>query len=520
MASSPRPTTAKSMKRRARAAKAVAPTPASLGFAMMNADPGAAAAAMRETAFRQDAGLAAMRATPVPVGKPLGVSGVAIYSGWLVDDEKDRDLNGRAKWQTFDEILRNVAIVSTGVDHFLRLVSRPEWRCVPVDDSDEAKQVAEFCDHALADMDTPFPAIVRKAAMHVFRGFSILEWTAKRRPDGRIGIRDLEHRPQRTIERWDLDDFGRVLGVVQRAPISGQTMYLPRIKILHFVDDTFADTPEGLGIFRCVTKAARTLERLEQLEGFGYEGDLRGIPIVKAPLADLAKKQAAGEEGYSAEENEARLAPYKTLMEQHVRAMNLAVMVDSAPYLSEDGAMTPSGVAKWGFEVLQGGATSQEAVGRAIERVTTTIARRMGIEHLMMGGDASGTYGASKDKSLNFALACDAALVKMAHVVRNDLLRPLLLLNGISPDLLPKLQTDKLQWRELADVGAFLRDRATAGAPVQPGDPVDNAALRVAGFPEISEEERAAIQEQEAIQRQEAASAAADRIVGSGAPNS
>ena len=58
--------------------------------------------------------------------------------------------------------------------------------------------------------------IVRRAAMYRFYGFSIQEWTAKRRPDGLLTLADVAPRSQMTIERWDMLTDGSIQGVVQR----------------------------------------------------------------------------------------------------------------------------------------------------------------------------------------------------------------------------------------------------------------------------------------------------------------
>ena len=120
--------------------------------------------------------------------------------------------------------------------------------------------------------------------MYRFYGFSIQEWTARRRDDGFLTFADIAPRSQRTIERWDVDEAGQVLGALQRSPQTQEEIYLPREKLLYIVDDTLNDSPEGLGLFRHLVAPSRRLKRYEQLEGFGFETDLRGIPIGRSPV--------------------------------------------------------------------------------------------------------------------------------------------------------------------------------------------------------------------------------------------
>ena len=53
------------------------------------------------------------------------------------------------------------------------------------------------------------------------------------------------------------------------------------------MDDTIDDSPEGMGLFRHLVKIADRLERYELLEGWGFETDLRGVPVARGPFTDL-----------------------------------------------------------------------------------------------------------------------------------------------------------------------------------------------------------------------------------------
>ena len=198
--------------------------------------------------------------------------------------EKDPELASRSeRYRRYSDILANVSIVAAGTRFFLNLVAKASWSFA-ASEEDASGEFAERAEAMLTDDPlTPWHRIVRRSAMYRFYGFSIQEWTARRRDDGFLTFADIAPRAQRTIERWDVEDTGRVLGALQRSPQTQEEIYLPREKLLYIVDDTFNDSPEGLGLFRHLAAPARRLKRYEQLEGFGFETDLRGIPSWPSP---------------------------------------------------------------------------------------------------------------------------------------------------------------------------------------------------------------------------------------------
>lgn len=422
----------------------------------------------------------------------VGVGGTRIVGGYIQSDETNARLTGTRKYKTFGDMIVNVDIVATGIRYFLDLISRPKWRVVPKDQSAGAKDAAELIESCLQDCETPWSRIVRRAGMHRFYGFAICEFIAKKRPDGTVGILDLERRPQRTIERWDLDEVGRLRGVWQVDPNNGREIYLPSSKILHFADDTFSDSPEGLGLLRNCVAATDMLVNYERLEGVGFETDLRGVPIGRAPLLELEQQVEAGT--ISRAQADAATSGLKTLVEKHGRTFNLGMLFDSATYRGLDASGSISGVNKWGLELINGGSTSSQFIGQSIERQLLRIARLLGVEHLMIGGSTSGSQALSRDKSTNYALVGQSTLDEIVGVVEWQLVPRLLDLNGIPQELAPDISTDKLAWRDIEQITGALGQLATAGCPMKPGDKAEGEVYELIGLspPERDPDEDAA----------------------------
>jgi hypothetical protein len=408
--------------------------------------------------------------------KTAGLPGYAVYGGFLQDKETNRKVIGAERWRTYSDIVANTSIVAAGTRHFLNLISRTEWSVEPAkdiggeDSSDAAKEAAEFFESVLHDMETPWAKAVRYAGGYRFWGFGIQEWTAKRRAeDGRFGILDLQARPQHTIERWDVDPTGKNLGMVQLSPQTSLEIYLPRKKVLYLVDDTLTDSPDGLGLFRHLVEPAARLEEYLRLEGTGFQRDLRGIPVGKAPFSALGK---AVEDGViTQDEKTALIGGLESVVKMQAKSFDTGVIVDSQPYESQtDSGTQVSTVAQWGIELLTGNATGIEHLGEAINRLNREMARALGVEQLMLG-EGAGTRSLSEDKSHNFFLQVEAALSDIAEGVEKDVLGPVWMLNGFPDELKPTLKYEAVQFRDVAKITASLRDMATAGATLAPNDP-------------------------------------------------
>lgn len=427
------------------------------------------------------------RATPTQVigtsrssGGSIGAEGAGTF-----DEPTDQvALIGPRRFDEFDRLVRDVSIIGSGVRLFLNLIGNAVWTVNPPEglneaDTAKAQEYADAAYDALFSMTTSWSSVVRKTAAYKLHGFSVQEWTAKKNPDGSIGLLDIEHRPQKTITRWQRDESGTVEAVVQRVP-NRADVTLPRAKIVYAVDDTLTDSPEGLGLLRQLAKTADRLETFLQLEEVGYTTDLRGIPVARAPLAELRTDVLeAGPEGSPARAAaEARratlLAPLRRWLDKHVRNQKSGMLLPSDTYQSTsvDGKTSaPSNVPKWALELLSGDSTSFDAMANAVNRMNQELARLLGVEHLLLGADGGGSLALAKSKVGTFYLTVTSALLDLCEVYDRDVLMPLADLNGWPPELCPEMGVNEISDREIVEVLDCLSKLATAGAPLMPDDP-------------------------------------------------
>lgn len=423
----------------------------------------------------------ASRAPARPTEKketPLGFGGVAQFGGFLVEEEQNPELTGTQKYRKYSQIMANTAIAAAGIRYFLNMVGKAKWSMEPADDSAEAKKWSEFAEEVFDEMDTPWHRVARRASMYRFHGYSVQEWVAKRREDGRIVFQDIAPRPQTTIERWDLDKHGRVFGMWQRSPQTSEEVYLPLDRLLYVVDDSMHDSPEGLGLFRHMVKHADTLANFEKLETYGFEGDLRGIPIGRAPLQAMSDDADLTEEDVTA-----ILKPMRDFLKNHIRTPQLAMLLDSQPYSAEGENATPSNVRQWDIDLLKSESGSQTAVANAIERLNREIARLLGVEHLLLGDTGGGSLALARDKSHNFALFVDGALTEIAEAARRHILTALWELNGAPKEMMPRFTPQATEWRDIEQVTGAILDMANSGALLAPDDPAIDGVRDLLGLP-------------------------------------
>ncbi len=124
----------------------------------------------------------------------------------------------------------------------------------------------------------------------------------------------------------------------------------------------------------------------------------------------------------------------------------------------------------------------------AIERINREIARILGVEHLLLGGDGKGSLALSRDKTQSFGLIVDSTLTELEFVMKNDVARVIVVLNGWPEELTPKLKTEQVQYRDIEQITQALRDMADAGAPLMPGDPAIDEIRDLLGLSKVPQE--------------------------------
>lgn len=417
-----------------------------------------------------------------------GVAGFSIFGGYLNDRERNPKLAYGVRYDTWADIVRNTSIVAAGFRYWLNLVSRPVWTVTPakdidgVESSEEAEQWAKFVDECLNDMETGWTRQVRRMAPYMFYGFYVGEWVAKKREDGLIGIKDIDPRPQHTIKRWEVDDQGKVLGVWQTSPQTGQEHYIERSRMIYIVDDALTDSPEGMGMLRQLTEPAMRLKEYFRLEGLGFSRDMRGLPVGRAPYSEINKAIANGD--LTKEEAATQLREFENFVNLKTKDVDTALVLDSATYTAVSGdGQTITSNPLWDVQLISASTSGMDELGKAIDRVNYEMARIIGVEGLLMGASTGGANRSlGEDKSRNLYLQADASLDDMAEAVDRDIIGALWKLNGIDRKYRPTVEVETVTPKDIDMIGTFIRDVSGAGIMLERDDEAVKEMFQLAGL--------------------------------------
>lgn len=391
--------------------------------------------------------------------KESGKSSTAIQGGSIVTKERNSKLVGENKYRTYEDLIANVSIIFASLRFYTTLIASSAWSAEPADESTEAEQLAETVLDILHDMDQPFVETVKAASLFKFNGFAWLEMTAKKRDDGVIGLKSIESRPCRTIQKWDVDDNGNIKGVGQVLPLSAQTVYIPRWKSIYMVENLLTDSPEGWGMLRAVVETATRLQEIQKSEKMGINRDMRGIPIGRVPFAALS------ESGLDAKQIGDAVKPVEDFVSMVQKGETTGLVLDSATYVSGSSTQNGeshsfSGNKQYDLELISSQSNGLADVDKIIRRLQLEISRCLGTDVLMVEG---GSLALSKDKSQNLLITINSFLAEIAAQFNKDILPFLAKLNGWDANLLPVLTFSDVSQRSIEEIVASVRDLATAG---------------------------------------------------------
>lgn len=438
-------------------------------------------------------------ANPAPqtADSPQGIGGPQIVGTWLRTNEKNAALASiDRRMQKYQEISLNTTIVAASIRYIYALVCSSNWKYHPPQEKDPkgvqpgnltaaeaklAKQYADAIQLNMRNMRVPWFKVVRNAAQFKPLGFSVQECIAARMDDvmpGYIGILDVQNRPQYTFEQWEVDpQTGEVVGWKQRDPNDAQLYDLDRDRCIYIVDDTLTSQPDGVGLLRHVVEVCDQIKRLEQIEIWAYETDLRGVPIGMAPLAVLDNLV---ETNRLTKENKAFLLRGLTdFIENHVRNPELGLLLDSSVYTSQDAARTPSGAKMWGLELAKGDGTGLAEISTAIERKMHEVGRALGTEQFMLGAGGKGSLALSEDKARALVELINGIMMEVAWCLDQDYVLRIFMLNRWPIKLRGELLPDATSLRSVSVIVDALSKLALAGAVIDRNDPIINEIRRM-----------------------------------------
>ena len=319
--------------------------------------------------------------------KQKGSSGTEIYAGYYAE-EYIAMIRGLRGARLYDEMRRSDSQVAMLLSVVKNPIKSAKWDIEPADDSDEARDVADFIKHVLfKDIRNPktgkrkaFSDFIEESLTCIEFGYSVFE-VVHRMVRGHdeygdyIGLRDLGFRSQKTIEQWGLKSDGALDFVRQRA--NGDTAVeaiMAGENVLVFSLNKEGDNYEGVSMIRpCYGNWLRKNAYLKSM-AIGIEKTALGVPVA------IMSKEFLASDDY-----EDQFGELEELMSQFVAHENSYLIL-------------PAGVELGDYNI----SFDAEKVQKAIDKEDVKMTKRFLANFLELGmgaGGSGGSYSLGSDLS-------------------------------------------------------------------------------------------------------------------------
>lgn len=416
--------------------------------------------------------------TPAPVLGEVGLTGLKRYGGY-VNEEFLQQLTGWKGARVFREMKDNDPVIGAflfAVDKILRQV---KWSV----ESKGNDATAKFVEECMNDMSQPWADTIGEFMSMLPFGWSFHEIVYKRRrgfslknpsskyDDGKIGWRKLPIRAQESLLRWDFNENGEILSLVQLPAPDYRQRVIPMTRGLLFRAGLNKDNPEGRSVIRNAYRPWYFKKRIEEIEGIGIERDLAGFPVMYVD-PDLMSASAPPEK-------QEVLQAYKDIVTNIRRDQQEGLLLPSV-YNAEGHKL-------YELDLLSAGGTRQFDTSTIIERYNRLIAMTVLADFILLGHESVGSFALSSDKSRIFAMALGNWLDIIRDVFNSYAVPRLLSINGMPLDSIPEIKYGDIESPDLNELGTYVQQLASAGMNLFPDKELENVLRQAASWPEREE---------------------------------
>lgn len=420
--------------------------------------------------------------------KVLGVGGINTQAkGSFLQDDFLPELRGRSAIRKYREMADNDPTVGASL-HAMKQILR-SVKITPKSrdkNNPECNRAAQFVSEVLGDMDHSFEDFLAESLSFLEYGFSWFEIVAKRRnglsaskksrskySDGMVGIKKIASRAQWTIESFDLDDDGDLLGAIQSGVVGRGTVYLPSDKSLHFRTTTLNGDPAGRSVLRNSYLPYLYVQNIQRVEAVGVERELTGMPVGRIPAEYLA-------EDATEEQRQVRNHFEKILRDIKMNDQGY-ILVPSDVYMDDEGKS--SGVRMMDIELMASQGTRLFDTNPIISRYKGDIAQTLLADFIQLGSTGSGSFALSQSKITNFLMALRGYVSLIRGVLESQLIPFLWRVNGLPDYTMPTLEASDIVPPDLREMSSFLRNLNIAGIEIAEHPEIVRALMELAGLP-------------------------------------
>lgn len=348
------------------------------------------------------------------------------------------------------------------------------------------KKFVEQC--LFYDMKTSFNQVVKDFLTSTQYGFSILEKVFRERrysegslyDDGKIGIKYLPLRSQKSIDEFKYDDMNRELQKVVQTLTSNDsldlrtlkstTVDLPADRILFFRVNPSSNYPQGRSPLADAYMSWRVLEELRGIETVSANRNLNGIPHLSCPSEIM-------DESSDDPEDRLRVTKLKQQMSRISTGEQAYIITPSDRYDQTEGAS-----AQYDFKVVTGSSSHLTALGSIISRYKNEVFQAMCADILTIDDGQSASSSLTTNKQTMFNMFVEARLREFIELMNNDLIPDLFARNGWDITKTPKLKYDRVEKLTVAEMAKAIQQlSATSTIPITAEN--TNYMAEVFGFP-------------------------------------
>mgnify|MGYP006278961833 CR=1 FL=1 len=390
----------------------------------------------------------------------LGTSGLR-RSGGFITEEFLNALRGRRGLLVYREMADNDPVIGSILYAIEKVVLRLDWRVDPFDDSDAAKELAEFVDGCLEDMSDSWDQTLASILSMLVYGFSFHEIVYKIRggdvddpkkkskySDGKIGWRKMPIRSQETLNNWMMDVDGGIQGFRQIDPTGGGFREIPIDKGLLFRTTVNKNNPEGRSLLRNCFRPWYYKRRIEEIEAVGIERDLAGLPVAKVPPEYLSSGATAAQQQVLAE---------ITTIVQNIKRNEQEGVIFPKMFDENNNEM-------FSLELLSSGGSRQFDTDKIIERYDQRISMSVLSDFILLGHEQVGSFALGSQKMDLWTMSVEAIAKSIAEVMNQYAIPRLLKLNGMDTKLTPYLTYGEVASVDLNELANYVKNLISAGA--------------------------------------------------------
>ena len=418
------------------------------------------------------------------VAPELGNLGVSVDFQSIYSDSL-KELQFPYSLKTFDQMAKS-SVVASVLSAVNTIAGQADFYLDSYDQSDTHLSRKKFVEQCLFyDMKTSFNQVVKDFLTATQYGFSILEKVFRERrytegslyDDGKIGIKYLPLRSQKSIEDFKYDDMNRELDcVLQR--ISTKNLLkpeeafkkLPADRIMLFKVNSSSNYPYGRSPLADAYMSWRVLEELRGIETVSANRNLNGIPHLSCPSEIM-------DESSDDPEDKARVFKLKQQMSRVSSGEQTYVITPSDRYDQTEGAS-----AQYDFKVVTGSSSHLTALGSIISRYKNEVFQAMCADILTIDDGQSASSSLTTNKQTMFNMFVEARLREFIEVINSDLIPDLFARNGWDITKTPKLKYDRVEKLTVAEMAKAIQQlSATSTIPITPEN--TNYMAEVFGFP-------------------------------------